>query len=154
MQIKAGDAARNTLPLVMHRLSRPHRSLTAFLAVLALLWSQLALAAYVCPGTGEAPGTPTMAERMATGEPCDGVADAGDAGQPTLCHQHCADAPQSADTAQLPVPSLPALVQAWPAPLRAATPVTGAEPPASRAAEAAPRPPPNPLFLSTLRLRV
>jgi hypothetical protein len=160
----------------MHRLTRPHRTLTAFLAVLALLWSQLALAAYACPGAGHAPGIATdaatsrlsMAERMAAGEPCDGMAERGDrhsdtgseshsnsnSAQSALCHQHCADAPQSADAAQPPVPTLPVLVQAWPAPLLPVAWAVGAPPPAHRAAQAPRRPPPAPLFLATLRLRV
>jgi hypothetical protein len=154
MQIKAGDAARNTLPLVMHRLSRPHRSLTAFLAVLALLWSQLALAAYACPGTGENSAASAMSERMAAGEPCDGMTGTVEAAQPALCHQHCADAPQSAATAQLPMPMLPMLLQAWPAPWRLVHLALAAPLPAQRSAGVALRPPPNPLFLATSRLRV
>lgn len=142
----------------MHRLARPHRTLTAFLAVLVLMWSQWALAAYACPGGGHAPGAPispvAMAERMAAGEPCDGMADAGGSDQPALCHQHCADAPQSADTAQPPVPALPALLQAWPAPARPLPVALATAPPGQRDAAAALQAPPDPLFLSTLRLRV
>lgn len=149
----------------MHRQSRPHRSLTAFLAVLALLFSQLALAAYACPGAVHAGATQDgaasasamaerMAERMAAGEPCDRGASADGSEQPALCHQHCADAPQSADTAQPTLPTLPALAPAWPAPPRPVLLASGAPPPAHRVAEVALRPPPNPLFLSTLRLRV
>jgi hypothetical protein len=134
----------------MHRLSRPRRTWTACLAVLVLLWSQLALAAYACPGTGAA----AMAERMAAGQPCDGMADAGDTAQPALCHQHCADASQSADTAQPPVPTLPMMLLAWPAPVRLLPGVPGAVPPVQGVAGTALRPPPNPLFLSTMRLRV
>jgi hypothetical protein len=156
----------------MHRQTRPHRTLTAFLAVLALLWSQLALAAYVCPGARHTPGqgpaaaasAVSMAERMAAGEPCAGMAGPGDSAasnnstsasaQPALCHQHCADAPQSADTAQSPVPTVPVLVAAWPALLLPVGWALGASPPAHRAAQAPRRPPPEPLFLATLRLRV
>ncbi len=138
----------------MHRLSPPHRSWTAFFAVLALLWSQLALAAYVCPGTGPAPAASTMAERMAAGEPCDGMTGAADAAQPALCLQHCADAPQSADTAPATGPSLPALVAVWPALWPSWRLALAAPLPARRSAAAASRPPPNPLFLATSRLRV
>jgi hypothetical protein len=136
---------------VTHRLARPQRRWTAIFAVLALLFSQLALAAYVCPGLGSAAGATAMAERMAAGEPCDGMVDSA---QPVLCHTHCADAPQSADTAPVPVPALPGLLQAWPMPMGPALLAADAQAPARRAADAAPRPPPEPLFLSTLRLRV
>jgi hypothetical protein len=135
----------------MHRLARRQRLCTAVFAVLALLFSQLALAAYACPGAGGAAGAATMAERMAAGEPCDGMADGV---QPALCHSHCADAPQSADTASVPTPTAPLLLQAWPMPTVPGLLAVDAQAPARRAAEAAPRPPPEPLFLSTLRLRV
>jgi hypothetical protein len=146
----------------MHRASRPHRTLTAFLAVLVLMWSQWALAAFVCPGLGHAAGTAAgaspsslaMAERMAAGEPCDGMAAGGDNVPSALCQPHCADAPQSADTPPTPGPTLPALVQAWPAPLQPAQEALGTGMPAQCADEATPRGPPKPLFLATLRLRV
>jgi hypothetical protein len=77
-----------------------------------------------------------------------------DTAQPALCHSHCADAPQSADTAPLPVPALPLLLQVWPVPMGPLLLAADAQAPARRAANAAPRPPPAPLFLSTLRLRV
>ncbi len=146
----------------MHRPSRFHRSLTALLAVLALLWSQLALAVYVCPGVGVRTGAPTMVERMAAGEPCDGIADSVVTGQTAqtaqtaLCHQHCTNAPQSAGTPQPPLPTLPVLVQAWPVPQSLAPVVSAPDalPAAHKAGTVAPRPPPNPLFLASLRVRV
>ena len=45
----------------------PRRCMTAFLVVLSLLFSQLALASYVCPGAADAASTAGMA--MAPGEP-------------------------------------------------------------------------------------
>ena len=112
--------------------------------VISLLFSQLALAAYVCPGV---PDTAAMAERMAAGEPCDGM----DTAQPVLCHQYSANAPQSAELSKVPAPSLPAIIQVLVVPAVADAIATLALPVAS-APEA--RPPPDPVFLSTLRLRV
>jgi hypothetical protein len=95
-----------------------------------------------------------MAERMAAGEPCDGMPDASDARTPALCHQHCVDAPQSPDTAPVPSPGPVALAQAWPLPMGLLLLPEQDRPMARGATEAPPRPPPEPLFLSTLRVRV
>ena len=126
-------------------LRRPvHRLTTAFFVVLSLLFSQLALANYACPGEGNAAA---MAEMMASGAPCTGM----DLAQPALCHAHATAAPQSFEAVKVPAPSLPMVVQVLELPLMldavvaASLPVTGAP-------EA--RPPPDPLFLCTLRLRV
>ena len=119
---------------------------TTILVLLALLFSQLALANYVCP-TGLTGEQVTM--EMAPGEPCEGMAP--DQDQPVLCHQHSINVPQSFEPAQVPAVSLPAVVQVLAVPLvldalaseAAATAVVGQA-----------RPPPDPLFLATLRLRV
>lgn len=94
---------------------------------------------------------------MAPGEPCETMAKAMDAGkamdqeQPVLCHQHCVNAPQSFDPVQVPAVSLPAvvLVLVVPALLDAAAAAAAMTFDGGMA-----RPPPDPLFLSTLRLRV
>jgi hypothetical protein len=78
--------------------------MTAFLVVLSLLFSQLALASYVCPGASD---TGSMAEMMATGEPCEGM----DVAQPVLCYQHAADMSLSFEPVKVATPSLPAIVQ-------------------------------------------
>lgn len=123
-----------------------HRFATALLVVVSLLFAQLALANYVCPaGASEAP---TVME-MAPGEPCEGMAS--DASQPVLCHQHCAEAPQSLDAAKVPAVSLPAVVQVLTVPVRLDLAASVAE---SHAAAGDAHPPPEPVFLSTLRLRV
>lgn len=125
---------------------------TAILVVLSLLFSQLALATYVCPSPAPAPGE-GVAMRMAPGEPCEGM-DAGmqmDEGQPALCHQHCVNAPQSADPVSVPAVSLPAVVHVYLVAVRADDGRAG---PAAGGEDVRPRPPPDPLFLSTLRLRV
>jgi hypothetical protein len=121
-----------------------HRLTTTIFVVLSLLFSQLALANYVCPGQVNAAA---MAEMMASGEPCEGM----DQAQPVLCHQHSAGAVQSFEAVKLPAASLPMVVQVLVMPLVLQA-VEAEALPATSAPEA--RPPPDPLFLSTLRLRV
>lgn len=123
---------------------RLNRLATAFLVVLSLLYSQLALANYACP----AESTPAaMAALMASGMPCDGM----DKAQPALCHEHGAASPQSFEAVKVPAPTLPMIVQTLELPLvldaeaAVMAPVTGTH---------AARPPPDPLFLATLRLQV
>jgi hypothetical protein len=118
--------------------------LTSWFVVVALLFSQFALASYVCPGVS---AEERMSERMAAGVPCDGD----DPALPVLCHQHATDASQSFEMAKLAAPSLPVLVQMLVLPsLRDfARPLVvpfGARPEA--------RPPPDRVFLQTLRVRV
>ena len=119
---------------------------TAVVVVLSLLFSQLALANYVCP-TGTSGEQAVM--EMAPGEPCEGMA--ADQGQPVLCLQHCTNAPQSFDAVKLPSVSLPAVVQVLIVPL-AIDPAT--QEAQAYAGEGDAQPPPEPVFLSTLRLRV
>ncbi|MBC7833068.1 MAG: hypothetical protein H7Y62_13735 [Hyphomicrobium sp.] len=127
----------------MHR--RPsHRLTTTFFVALALLFSQLALANYVCPGQADAAA---MAQMMAAGEPCEGMDEA----QPVLCHQHSADAAQSFEAVKLLAASLPMVVQVLVMPF-ALGGLEAESLPATSAPEA--RPPQDPVFLSTLRLRV
>jgi hypothetical protein len=121
-----------------------HRLTTTFFVVLSLLFSQLALANYVCPAKADAAA---MAEMMAAGEPCEGM----DQAQPVLCHQHSADAAQSFEAVKLPAVSLPMVVQVIVLPLVLEA-IEDEALPAASAPEA--RPPPDPIFLSTLRLRV
>lgn len=123
---------------------RPLQLTTTLLVVLSLLFSQLALAAYVCPGQQE---MDAMVQRMAADMPCDGMDDS----QPVLCHEFSASAPQSVEAAKVPTPTLPMVVQVLLLPREAGDIRTEAAP---RSAEPEPRPPPDPLFLSTLRLRV
>lgn len=129
--------------MLMHR--RPvHRLTATIVVVLSLLFSQLALANYVCPGQADAAA---VAEMMAAGEPCEGM----DPAQPVLCHQHSAGAAQSFEAVKLPAASAPMVVQVLVLPL-VLDAVEAEALPAASAPEA--RPPPDPLFLATLRLRV
>lgn len=126
-------------------LCRPlHRLTATFFMALALLFSQLALAGYVCPAEAE---SSSMAEMMASGEPCEGM----DQAQPVLCHQHSAGAAQSFEAVKLPAASLPMLVQVLVLPMVMHA-VEAIAVPVAASPEA--RPPPDPIFLSTLRLRV
>ena len=121
-----------------------NRLTTTFFVVLSLLLSQLALANYVCPEQTE---VAAMAELMASGMPCEGL----DMDQPALCAEHSSDAPQSFETVKVPSPSLPMIVHVLVLPLALEATAARAVPVAGTP-EA--QPPPDPLFLSTLRLRV
>ena len=123
---------------------RIHRLTTAFLVVLSLLSSQLALAQYVCPGQAN---MQAMAAMVASGHSCDGM----DRQQPTLCHQHAADPGSTFEAVKLPTVSLPAIVQVLELPLVLEATVATA---LSEAATPQAQAPPGPLYLSTLRLRV
>ena len=140
-------AQRATLRMFMVRRST-RRLATSFLVVLSLLFSQLALANYVCP-TGDSGKSEPAVMEMAPGQPCEGMVS--DQDQPALCLQHCTNAPQSLDAVKLPTVSLPAVVQVLLVPL-----VTDAADQEAQvyATEGEAQPPPKPVFLSTLRLRV
>jgi len=116
---------------------------TIVFMVLSLLVSQLSLASYLCP----AEGAPGMAAMMAAGIPCEELNHA----QPALCHQHTADLGQLVQVAQVLAPSLPVLIQVMVvrAPLAETDAVA-----VPRASTPEAQPPPDPIFLATLRLRV
>ncbi len=110
----------------------------------ALLFSQLSLAAYVCPAVSAAE---QMTQSMAAGAPCEGM----DTDSPVLCQQHSADAPQSFELAKVATPTTPLIVQMLLVPPLVDETHSGmlaAHDPAEF------RPPPDPVFLQTLRLRV
>jgi hypothetical protein len=126
-------------------LRRPiHRLAAALFVATSLLFSQLAMANYSCPAAAK---PAAMAEMMARGAPCDGM----DTAQPALCHQQATSAPQSFEAVKVPAPSLPMVIQVLHLPLILDAAETVAIPPADTP-EA--RPPPAPIFLATLRLRV
>ncbi|MFY9514162.1 MAG: hypothetical protein WAQ05_24625 [Rubrivivax sp.] len=139
------ELAVDTLSLCMFTLRlRIHRLTTAFFVVLSLLLSQLALARYVCPQEAD---VETMAAMMESGTPCEGM----DQQQPALCHQHSADPAETFEAVKLPVAAQPAVVQVLELPVVLDAQEARAIPPAATS-EA--QPPPDPLFLSTRRLRV
>jgi len=121
-----------------------HRLTTTFFVVMSLLFSQLALANYVCPQQQD---VAAMAEMMASGMPCEGM----DMDQPALCAEHSSGAPQSFEAVKVPTLSLPMVVQVLELPVELEANAARTVP-ATATAEA--QPPPDPLFLSTLRLRV
>ena len=128
----------------MFRYRSRHRYLTALFTVVAMLFAQVALASYLCPGQADI----AMAFGMASAsEPCDGM----DTAQPVLCHQQAAGAAQSFEVLKVVSPSLPAVIH-----VLIVVPVADIASAAGslRLASAEARPPPDPLFLSTLRLRV
>ncbi len=87
-----------------------------------------------------------MAAAMASGEPCEGM----DAAQPVLCHQSAADMSLSFEPVKVATPSLPAVVQVLIVPVALVS-----ESPDLRLFRAPKqRPPPDPVFLATRRLRV
>ena len=126
------------------------RLTTTIFVVLSLLFSQLALANYACPAE-PAQDADAVVMHMAAGEPCQGMAMPQDTEQPVLCHQHCVNAPQSFDPLNAPAVTLPAIVQVVVVPLLLDADAAASAVQAQRGPE---RPPPDPLFLSTLRLRV
>ncbi|KQU87650.1 hypothetical protein ASC78_26015 [Variovorax sp. Root318D1] len=121
-----------------------HRCMIALFVILSLLFSQLALASYVCPGV---PDTNSMAEMMAAGAPCEGM----DMAQPVLCFQHAADMSLSFEPVKLTTPSLPAIVQVVVMPLVL---VSDGHALPQQAVPERQHPPPDPVFLATRRLRV
>lgn len=126
-------------------LRRPlHRLSTTLVVVLSLLFSQLALAQYVCPRQAD---VEAMVAMMQSGQPCEGM----DPDQPALCHQHMADPARTFEAVKLPVAAPPAVAQVLELPVLPEAEVATAVPPTATP-EA--QPPPDPLFLSTLRLRV
>ncbi len=81
--------------------NRRHRLITVLFALVSLLFMQLAVAGYVCPGSkAKIAEAAAMAE---AGMPCaESMPLAMDDEQPNLCHAHCQAGQQSADKYELP----------------------------------------------------
>lgn len=80
---------------------RRHRLITVIVALLSLLFMQLAVAQYVCPATASSKTESSMV--MADGMPCAGsMVMTMDEEQPALCHAHCQADTQSFDKYELP----------------------------------------------------
>lgn len=120
------------------------RLTTTLLVVLSLLFSQLALANYACPGQQNAAA---MAEMMASGMPCEGM----DMDQPALCAELSSGAPQSFEAIKLPALTVPMVIHVLELPLELGAHAARVVP---VVATPEAQPPPGPLFLSTRRLRV
>ena len=87
------------------KLSRRLRSLAAFLALLGVLFSQLALASYACPGPqAMALAAITLDENQGVPSCPEGVSEP----RPALCAAHCQQGDQSLDKpAALVLPAIP-----------------------------------------------
>lgn len=83
--------------------NRRHRLITVLFALVSLLFMQLAVAGYVCPGSGS-----KIAEAAAMAEagmPCaESMPLSMDDEQPNLCQAHCQAGQQSTDRHQVPSP--------------------------------------------------
>ena len=123
---------------------RLHRLTTTFLMVLSLLFSQLALASYVCPLEADAEAMAAMAE---AGQPCEGM----DTQQPALCHEHSVHPAKTFEAVKLPTVALVAVIQVLELPF-VLDALEAHAVPATASSEV--HPPPDPLFLTTLRFRV
>lgn len=81
------------------------RSIFAWIALLGIVFTQLAMAAYVCPSSAPATSELALVVDGVPGAPCPEMAAQTwaefDAEQPGLCNQHCASDGQSAETRSL-----------------------------------------------------
>lgn len=79
------------------------KSLFAWIALLGIIFSQLALSAYACPLLGT-PGGQQSVEMSAdmAGMPCAEMGMGKEAGPSALCVQHCDQGHQSVSTVQAP----------------------------------------------------
>ena len=80
------------------RPSRTTRLVAALIAVISLLFTQLALASYVCPGMAMPASMTTVAVEAGSMDHCTGM----DMAQPSLCHAHDHVGQQSLDKPDLP----------------------------------------------------
>jgi hypothetical protein len=91
------------------QLRRKYRVLTALVALCGMLFMQLAVAAYTCPGlkaagTSEAATTDQVPMQSMPG------CDQPDPAKPALCHAHCLDGKSSLDKPEVPVVSPAAVI--------------------------------------------
>ena len=84
--------------------TRRHRLLIVLLALISLLFMQLAVASYACPGAKvEVAEIAAMAK---AGLPCaESMTTGMDEDQPNLCRAHCQTGQQAADKYELPAPT-------------------------------------------------
>lgn len=83
--------------------NRRNRLITVLFALVSLLFMQLAVASYVCPGT--ASKVAEVAAMAEAGMPCaESMTLAMDDAQPNLCQAHCQAGQQTADRYELPAP--------------------------------------------------
>lgn len=104
------------------KLRRKYRILTALIALVGMLFMQLAVASYVCPGGTAGPMAVESAQAPMQSMPdCDGP----DPANPALCQAHCQDAKSSLDKPQTPsVTPAPVMVSVILTPLIPLLPAT------------------------------
>jgi hypothetical protein len=102
--------------------NRRYRIVTVLLALVSLLFMQLAIAGYSCEGRLDEVGkAAAIAPTAQTDMPCD---EAMSDDHSNLCHAHCKADPQTADKYQLPaVPNLADLASDFPLPIVTPAPV-------------------------------
>jgi hypothetical protein len=116
---------------------RSLRRLAAWLGILAIVFTQVAVAAYACPGLQPAADT-ALEERT----PCSEM----DPGEANLCDRHCHGQDQQGGSAHAVIPAfIAAFVMAW-------EPAPDAAPP--HAARPAPHPAPSPPLAIRHRFRI
>ncbi|MES2188512.1 MAG: hypothetical protein V4454_00195 [Pseudomonadota bacterium] len=93
--------------------NRRNRLITVLFALFSLLFMQLAVAGYACPGTGSK--ATEIAAMTEAGMPCaESMTMNMDDTQPNLCHAHCQVGQQSADKYQTSYPpALDTLPTQW-----------------------------------------
>ncbi len=83
--------------------NRRNRLITVLFALVSLLFMQLAVASYACPGTSSK--RTAISEMAEAGMPCaQSMTATMDEEQPNLCQAHCQAGQQVADKTQLPAP--------------------------------------------------
>lgn len=91
------------------KLNRKHRLLTALVALVGVLFMQLAVAAYACPGFASSNESTAMTADASSMQSMPGC-DQRDPVNPALCHAHCQEGKLSLDKPQAPVVSPAALI--------------------------------------------
>lgn len=88
--------------------SRSSRILTAIVAIFSMLYMQLAVASYECPGMpAGSQGNAASASAVVADMPnCEGM----DTAQSTLCHLHAHGEPSKQSLEKTPVPDMPTFV--------------------------------------------
>lgn len=91
------------------KMHRTQRILTTLVALFGMLFMQLAVAAYACPGLLDSDMPQTMANSASPMSSMPGC-DQSDRAEPALCHAHCLDGKSSLDKPQTPVASPAAVI--------------------------------------------
>ena len=79
-----------------------HRSFIVWIALLGIVFSQLAVAAYACPGLSPSNAAQQLSATDMAGMPCADAGMAAKVGRPSLCAQHCEQGNQSVNAVQAP----------------------------------------------------